>query len=205
MANKDPQKVLQQLKDEAAKGDKGLETNDALVEKLTRVVLKGLAKILDLNVKSNAVKPVFYEEVVLALNEEGLVSETLVESLSAPSQLGSMEKSFVAEAETVEVIQARAKAEKEKLALEREATESRLALEREATEARLLLEQQALALEREAEKERLALEREATEARLLLEQQDRRAEEVSRAEERRLTLVDHQKELELKRSTQAQA
>ena len=95
-----------------------LAANDRVVGSLIRADLKVPAKGLGLTIKPNARKSEFYQEVVFALSEKGLVSESLVESLEDSSL---SERSFAEE--SVEVM-------KIKLEMEREA--AKLEMEREA-------------------------------------------------------------------------
>lgn len=126
----DAEQFLVGLRESAQADDLG--PNDQSMKGLRRPELKKLAGHLDLGVKSNARKSVFLEEVALALVDEGLVSEEFVENVS--------EKTVTTE--SVESIEAKAKARE---------TELELKLQKERFELELKQKERALELKQQQE------------------------------------------------------
>ena len=115
-------KLMQTLQENADASD--LESNDSLVKEMTRIKLQKLARHLELGVKYNAKKAVYFEEVVMFLSEKDLLSEDFVETLE-DSEKELTETSFLSVADNLEIIEAKAKVERERLVLETKAEKER--------------------------------------------------------------------------------
>ena len=113
MAKINPTEFMTQLED----ASENLPANDTAVKDLRRIDLAVLGKHLGLEFKSSIRKAPLYELVLLDLSDKGLVSEQAVESLDQDP----LEKTISVPAENVEAIEARAKARREELDLQKQA------------------------------------------------------------------------------------
>ena len=179
-----------------------LPTNDAAVASLRRIDLVLLAKHLDIQHTSGIRKAPLYELVLLELNEKGLVSEQAVESLDQDPLEKTLSVPVTAPAESVEAIEARAKARREELDLQKQANVAKLELEAKAREKELELQvkleaekNKALELQSKARREEIMADAEAKEKLLLAEAEARSKTSEAKVREAQAKVIEQTNQL----------